>query len=178
MKILPLLHRSNERRNASWDPERKLDLQFFSVELLGEIGEAANCIKKLERARLGISGSRSSIEALSEELADIVICASLVAMSAGVEIPISPDPDVFRESGDPGNNLLRGAMFFGFLSAIVSRNKVFSERERFHLADHLWGVCYYAFRTAHCYDINLQEAIIRKFNSTSAKLNLPTFIEE
>src|SRR5690606_32982880 len=45
-----------------------------------------NVIKKLERERLGIRGSRATTEMLAEELADVVICADLIAMDAGIDL--------------------------------------------------------------------------------------------
>lgn len=61
-------------------------LAFRGVELAGETGEACNVIKKLERVRLGLKGSRSDLVALAEELADVVICADLAAMEAGIDL--------------------------------------------------------------------------------------------
>jgi hypothetical protein len=69
-------------RQAEWDPGTQTTLLYRAVELGGEAGEALNIIKKLERELLGIRGARSSLEALFEELADIVICADLVAQRA------------------------------------------------------------------------------------------------
>jgi len=41
----------NKERNKVWDPEAKLTPLFFAVELAGEVGEACNIVKKLERER-------------------------------------------------------------------------------------------------------------------------------
>lgn len=84
--MLKELERANRLRNKEWDPEDKLDLTFFGVELAGECGEACNIIKKIEREKLGLRGSRATVEMLAEELADIVIVASLCAISAGVDL--------------------------------------------------------------------------------------------
>jgi len=35
---------------------------------------------------MGIRGSRDTIEHLAEELADIIICADLIAMQAGIDL--------------------------------------------------------------------------------------------
>lgn len=83
---LSKLRDANVRRNAEWDPEGKLTLTFRATELAGEIGEACNVIKKLERERLGLRGSRATPEDLAEELADGVICIDLAAMAAGVDL--------------------------------------------------------------------------------------------
>lgn len=52
----------------------------------GEVGEACNVIKKLERERHGWRGSRATVGQLAEELADVVICADLAAPAAGVDL--------------------------------------------------------------------------------------------
>ena len=43
-------------------------------------------IKKLERERYGIRGSRDTIEHLAEELADVIICVDLIAASMGIDL--------------------------------------------------------------------------------------------
>jgi len=65
-----------------------VSLLFRGVELGGEAGEALNVIKKLERERLGWRGSRATPEQLAEELADVVICADLIAMQPDLGIDL------------------------------------------------------------------------------------------
>ncbi len=80
------LRTANIERQGEWDPDNKISLVFRSNELAGETGEACNVVKKLERARLGIRGSRATISDLAEELADVVIVADLIAMQAGINL--------------------------------------------------------------------------------------------
>lgn len=80
------LRAANLARQQEWDPGDKLSLAYRLNELAGETGEACNVGKKLERERLGIRGSRDTVEHLAEELADVVICADLVAMSEGIDL--------------------------------------------------------------------------------------------
>lgn len=77
---------ANIKRQAEWDPANVLTASFRGNELAGEIGEACNVIKKLERERLGLPGSRATIEALAEELADGVICISIIAVMEGIDL--------------------------------------------------------------------------------------------
>ena len=86
MDQLEILRKANVDRDKEWNPDKVLSLTFRGNELGGETGEAQNCIKKLERERLGLRGSRSSLEQLAEELADVVICVDLIAME--YEIPL------------------------------------------------------------------------------------------
>jgi NTP pyrophosphatase (non-canonical NTP hydrolase) len=91
---------ANRDRNKHWDPEKKLDLLFFSNELGGEVGEvsdaglkllelmtrlsraagqAQNICKKVRRSSLGLPGSQASVADLMKELADTCIVAALIA---------------------------------------------------------------------------------------------------
>lgn len=75
------LTEANAARQKEWDAGNQLTLAYRGNEMAGEVGEACNVIKKLERERLGIRGSRDTVEHLMEELADVVICAHLCAMA-------------------------------------------------------------------------------------------------
>jgi NTP pyrophosphatase (non-canonical NTP hydrolase) len=77
---------ANSTRQSLWCPDKSPDLSFRGNELAGEVGEACNVIKKLERQRLGWAGSRDTVEHLAEELADVVIVASLIAHEAGFDL--------------------------------------------------------------------------------------------
>lgn len=80
------LRRANIERQAEWCPDQLPDLSFRGNELAGETGEACNVIKKLERERHGWRGSRSTKAELAEELADVVNCADLCALNAGIDL--------------------------------------------------------------------------------------------
>lgn len=80
------LRAANIARQEEWCPDQKPDLSFRGNELAGETGEACNVIKKLERARHGWAGSRATEQDLADELADVMICADLAALAAGVDL--------------------------------------------------------------------------------------------
>mgnify|MGYP000146046256 CR=1 FL=1 len=80
------LRAANAARQQEWDTDNQITLAYRGNELAGEVGEACNVIKKLERERMGIRGSRATREQLAEELADIVICTDLIAMDAGIDL--------------------------------------------------------------------------------------------
>jgi len=80
------LREANAARQKEWDTGNQITLAYRGNELAGEVGEACNILKKLERERLGIKGSRATVEQLAEELADVVICADLIAMDAGIDL--------------------------------------------------------------------------------------------
>lgn len=101
---LTALHVANIARQAEWCPEQVPDLSFRGNELAGEAGEtsealilhaaeisraagrASNVVKKLERERYGWRGSRAMKADLADELADMVICADLCAVTAGIDL--------------------------------------------------------------------------------------------
>ena len=80
------LQRAHVDRQDEWCPDQKPDLSFRGNELGGECGEAQNVIKKLERERHGWRGSRDTVEHLGEELADVIHCAILCAITAGIDL--------------------------------------------------------------------------------------------
>lgn len=80
------LQRVHVDRQEEWCPDQKPDLSFRGNELGGECGEAQNVIKKLERERHGWRGSRDTVEHLGEELADVIHCAVLCAITAGIDL--------------------------------------------------------------------------------------------
>jgi NTP pyrophosphatase (non-canonical NTP hydrolase) len=86
MTIHADLRAANLARQAEWDTDGQITLSYRGNELAGEVGEACNIIKKLERERMGIAGSRATLADLAEELADVIICADLIAMQLGIDL--------------------------------------------------------------------------------------------
>jgi len=85
-KIFTSLRAANTARSKECDPDGKIIPLFFATELAGECGEACNVVKKLEREKMGIRGSRSDVLKLAEEIADIVIVADLLAAIYGINL--------------------------------------------------------------------------------------------
>jgi NTP pyrophosphatase (non-canonical NTP hydrolase) len=80
------LEQANIARQLEWKNSDKLDLSYFGNAAAGEMGEACNVVKKLERERLGLEGSRATIADLATELADVVIYVSLLAIKSGIDL--------------------------------------------------------------------------------------------
>ena len=75
------LRDANKARHIEWMANgAPLPDDFREVELLGEVGEVANVVKKLVREDLGLPGSRATTAQLAEELADVLICIDLAQM--------------------------------------------------------------------------------------------------
>lgn len=156
------LRAANISRDAIWDPERKLNLDFFLNELGGELGEAMNVLKKLDREARGIRGSRATLDDLEAELADIAICIDLVAWKAGCSILMWTNPVKIGLK----NHSHAGTVLFSIVSSCIEAPTMDN------LDEAIDRLCDFA----HSYGINLAEVIPRKFNSTSTKYNLPIFI--
>lgn len=103
--IYPTLARAIAARMVEWDGQSDQDLgdSFYGNELAGEMGETlemafevirtavaagrvSNIVKKLDRERLGLAGSRATVEQLAEELADAEICLRRLALRFGVDL--------------------------------------------------------------------------------------------
>ncbi len=80
------LQAAHVERQEEWCPDQKPDLSFRGNEMAGEVGEACNIIKKLERERHGWRGSRATRDQLADELADVVHTAVLCAITAGLDL--------------------------------------------------------------------------------------------
>lgn len=86
MGVINSLRAANVERCREWEKGVDPGNCFYAVELGGEAGEVLNEVKKLEREALGMVGSRSSKAKLAEELADVVICADLLAIRYGIDL--------------------------------------------------------------------------------------------
>ncbi len=80
------LREANIIRQQEWDSDNQISLSYRGNELAGEVGEACNIIKKIDRERIGIRGSRATRQQLAEELADIIICVDLIAMHEEIDL--------------------------------------------------------------------------------------------
>lgn len=83
---------ANRDRCNMWHPNgvNSWTLSEWMTALVGEVGEAANIVKKLNRDRDGLVGNKETAEELKEELAkelaDILIYLDLLARAADVQL--------------------------------------------------------------------------------------------
>jgi NTP pyrophosphatase (non-canonical NTP hydrolase) len=96
------LRLGNEVRQREWDPNGKITLYYRALELAGEAGEAMNVVKKLFREELGLRGSRANLDDLAEELADVIICADLLAMDMRIDLGEAVRKKFNKTSSDLG----------------------------------------------------------------------------
>jgi len=104
--FLSVLRQASQERQKEWDTGGNIDLSYRGNELAGEVGEACNIIKKLERERLGIKGSRATVAQLAEELADVIICTDLIAAKLGINLATATKNKFNATSAKVGLNTL------------------------------------------------------------------------
>ncbi|MFN3250102.1 MazG nucleotide pyrophosphohydrolase domain-containing protein [Roseibium album] len=79
-----------EAKHGFNHPIEDWTLSDWMTATVGEVGEAANIIKKLNRVRDGIPGNRETPEdlraALAEEFADAFTYLDLMAQAAGIDL--------------------------------------------------------------------------------------------
>jgi NTP pyrophosphatase (non-canonical NTP hydrolase) len=81
------LRDASELRGKLWTKGAvKPGLAFAVIELAGEVGELANAMKKMMRFEHGLAGGVQGMQPLIDELADVVICADLVAQKLRVDL--------------------------------------------------------------------------------------------
>jgi NTP pyrophosphatase (non-canonical NTP hydrolase) len=89
------LRKKNTSRCLRWHPGGLSDwsLSDWAVAATGELGEALNVLKKLNRERDGIIGNTEAADVLrmqfADELADTVIYLDLLAAAAGIDLEIA-----------------------------------------------------------------------------------------
>lgn len=170
---------ANAIRQKEWDVNGDIDLFYRGNELAGEAGEACNVMKKLDRERLGIRGSRSTQAELAEELADVVICSSLIAMAVGIDLaeeyglgsfPRFNNKDV--SLSQRGNAL---AVKTGLVCDRISDGE-FLSFSKAKLGIELANLCRYVAVIGASEDIDMNLAVAAKFNATTRKVDLTTFM--
>lgn len=83
------LTEANKARQVLWNKGGATNGPLYAAtELAGEVGEVCNVVKKLEREARGLVGSRATLADLEDEIGDVLICVSLLALEYGI------DPDV------------------------------------------------------------------------------------
>lgn len=85
MRTFGSLREANSARQELWGGDQQ-DGMYRAVELGGEVGEVLNVVKKLERERLALVGSRATITDLEDELGDAMICLDLLAKKYGINL--------------------------------------------------------------------------------------------
>lgn len=73
-KFLETLRSKNAERQAEWDSGSNFDLSYHALELMTEAGELCEQVKKLYREMLGAKGNKTDLQAIKDEIGDVMIC--------------------------------------------------------------------------------------------------------
>lgn len=181
MTIHDNLRSANIARQIEWDANGSITGVYRAIELAGEAGEACNVVKKLERERLGLPGSRVTTHDLAEELADVFICIDLLAAGYGLAGFFEEDRADF--AGFPWSGLyaagkLTGSIGFA-VDAVTSNDDGVSpiKINMGLLFEKLREANMWAKFLAFSYGIDVKTALSDKFNATSEKIGLQTRLE-
>lgn len=164
-------------------PLNSWSLDDWLIAVGGEVGEALNVVKKLNRERDGIVGNSKQaaelIADLGDELADAVIYLDLTLASQKLSaIGFVDTFDDLRfgaalEADDPGpleasRTGRRLLSDLGRLAEMAESDLAYNSAVRV-----LWALD----EIAYCYRIDLGAAVVRKFNATSEKHGMPHRLE-
>ncbi len=159
------LRNANRKRDKEWDPSRMITQQFRHLELIGEVGEFCNTLKKVYREDLGLRGSRVTLDEIGSELADVVICVDLFNMyldpTYAHQFCMQTVSDVYQY----------GIEIAGLVASLTSLHSPADAVVRLNLTKLI--VCNLGMIAATM-GIDPELAVIRKFNATSEKQGLST----
>lgn len=175
------LHEANIARDKEWNAGGVITLHFRAGELFGEGGETANIMKKLERERLGMVGTRSTKNDLEEELADVVICTNLIAMHVNVNLETESAFTREEELAEPFGDYMKAATALGqrigAICGFVEHNEITIQTSRIFIA-HLVRLLVAVGRINREFGLNVPGRVTKKFNATSLKYGLTIFMRE
>lgn len=172
------LRAANTVRQLEWDPNSQITGLYRAVELAGEVGEACNIVKKLERERLGLPGSRGHVDDLGDELADVFICIDLLA--AGYRLVGFYEEQRADFNGFPWDALYAAGKLVGAVGVAVdavTSNDNGVDPHKINLAilfEKLREANMWAKFIAFKYGIDPDFRVMNKFNATSEKVGLET----
>lgn len=176
------IREANTVRQHEWDPGNHARDLFWRVnELAGETGELCNVLKKLHRERCGMPGSRATKDDLAEEAADVLICIDLLAIDYGVDAQdIQSLADVMLEHADRDETLVqRGttlARCLGRVCDTLDGEDDGPDGNVAQMASRLGALQANVLRLAHAEGIDMLVAVANKFNATTHKMGLTTFL--
>jgi NTP pyrophosphatase (non-canonical NTP hydrolase) len=99
LKRLPLFKNRHGKKAHSKDDGSDWPLDAWSNALAGEVGEAANIIKKMRRGDLDAMNDKSL---LADELADVAIYLDLLAFRADINLAEAVRKKFNRKSDEVG----------------------------------------------------------------------------
>lgn len=184
----------NVRRCLKWQPAGLNDwsLDDWLVAIGGEVGEALNLVKKLNRERDGLVGNEAGhdqlIAMLADEIADAVIYLDLAMASESIELAGDPAADTFADLRSfqrawplpdfPSSAGRKALVALGAISLQADRFARGGELSYDKLFASAFALLCHLDELAMLAGIDLGAAVARKFNATSAKRCFPERLPE
>jgi NTP pyrophosphatase (non-canonical NTP hydrolase) len=182
MHFLEKLRDADTARNAQWANEAKpFSLIFHVNELLGEVGEACNVLKKLDRQyNYVVKGSTDTIEHLAEELSDVIICSDLVGMAGFLYYnstcwPV-PAFDIAQAGIGGKRDYSELGVMLGAKAGMVGAIALNPQLNNLRLQTAVRDLIHTTKITADSLGIDLEREVITKFNKTSMKLGFDVYL--
>ena len=168
------LREANMHRQREWDAGGEANNADWRMnELAGEVGEVCNVLKKINRERVGVPGSRATKADLAEELADVVICIDLYMMTTGGrEVTSSNDVGYLAAYSLTHLGVHLQAAIGRAATRLVLNPTVTGEGQHVSFVG-LLDVCR---GIAKREGIDLTMAVAQNFNATSKKMGLETMM--
>lgn len=147
-------------------------IRDWLVATMGELGEAANVLKKLNRVRDGIPGNAVKPEILrdmlADELADTYIYIDLTCRSLGLDTPWVKT--LRYDRGPTSETMTRAMRALGAACGLAVSPSGLTERRLVDFGRHMSDVVDMLRIVANDHNISLPLAIRNKFDRVSAKI--------
>ena len=185
-------------RNAQGYPYHKADgsdwtLGEWANALGGEVGEAANIIKKIHRGDFEL---KDVIRDLMDEMADIMTYIDIIAFRAGIEISSEKNFDELRAStihmyhnakfcgmeskqslSEMHTKLFRFTGDICFIADQVREGRAKLSDIRKRLSEYISSLVKVLDCVCYVCGIDLGKAVVVKFNAVSSRVKSPVFID-
>lgn len=175
-EFLKDLRKASAARSLVWSKGQPPDVEFSAIEFAGEVGEICNDLKKIVREQRGWVGSRATTQHLGEEIADVIITLDLLLNAAGL-----PHLDGIKWVDQTRTQVMRQGVLWAAINLLRYSHNVIEDviwKGRPNNTG-LWTSVDHILETlisiSHEFNINIREAVITKFDSSSIKNSLPLF---
>lgn len=168
------LREANVKRTQRWEPgfpeKSAWDADYWLLALLGEIGETANVVKKLNRIEIGLPGAKDPkkhklVRMLGDELADVILYADLYAAFLGVGVLLPRGIAAIKpEVSTPCALTLDLGELWGEAESTTELKSTHRVLRDMACTCHL---------VAGAFDIDLEQAVKDKFNKVSERQGFP-----
>lgn len=162
--------------NAKGEPEdcESWELLDWLLAMNGEVGELFNYIKKVRRGDFTLAEAWGM---LAEELADVVIYMDILAHKMGGNDALFPRS--FQEvlvTSTQEETIARNCAFLTWSIGMLAQELVAPHSASPASLETLQEIFWEVNRLAKRLNVNLGEAVLAKFNKTSAKIGSPVRI--